>query len=138
MGYSRQKKYKIFFGVLLIFISLYGFSKLIPFLSGSTLSIEGIKNGENHGPVAFISGKINNGKEVRLNGNILISDRSGNFTETILLHPGYNLLNFSVKDTFGRQKNFQYEITADENTALLENKKENIDSDIINNKESLQ
>jgi hypothetical protein len=112
MGSSRQKTYKTFFAILSIFILIYGMFKIFPLLRGPQIFVEGLKNGENHGPIAFISGKTVGAKELKLNNNEIILDEEGNFSDTLLLSAGYNIISLSAKDGFGRERTKTYNITA--------------------------
>lgn len=112
MGSSRQKTYKLFFGILSVLIVTYGFIKVLPLIRGPEIIIEGLRNGENHGPVAFISGKTSGAKELRVNNNEIPLDEQGNFSDTLLLSAGYNIIYLSAKDNLGREKIEKFEITA--------------------------
>lgn len=114
MGSSRQKTYKTFFAILSIFILVYAGFKLLPLLRGPQIFVEGLKNGENHGPIAFISGKTIGTKELTLNNNAITLDEEGNFSDTLLLSAGYNIISLHAKDGFGREKTKTYQITATE------------------------
>jgi len=114
MGSSRQKTYKTFFAILSIFILVYAGFKLLPLLRGPQIFVEGLKNGENHGPIAFISGKTIGTKELTLNNNAITLDEEGNFSDTLLLSAGYNIISLHAKDGFGRERTETYQITATE------------------------
>lgn len=138
MGSSRQKTYKLFFGILSILIVTYGFIKFLPLIKGPSVTVEGLRNGENHGPVAFISGKTSGAKELLINNNEVLLDEKGNFSDTLLLSAGYNIIYLSAKDNLGREKIEKFEITAtdfnfeDNSTPseeIVENDSENIKSE---------
>lgn len=112
MGSSRQKTYKLFFGILSILIFTYSFIKVLPLIKGPDITVEGLINGENHGPVAFISGKTSGAKEFRINNNEVLLDEKGNFSDTLLLSAGYNIIYLSAKDSLGREKIEKFQITA--------------------------
>lgn len=142
MGSSRQKTYKLFFGILSLLIFTYGFVKLLPLIKGPEITVEGLRNGENHGPVAFISGKTSGAKELRINNNEILLDEKGNFSDTLLLSAGYNIIYLSAKDSLGREKIEKFEITATDfnfpdNPSVSEiesekdsSKEENVDAEV--------
>jgi hypothetical protein len=59
--------------------------------------------------VMNITGNAKNAINLILNGREISIDQGGNFTETIALLPGYNIINIKAKDKFGYvdEKNYQ-------------------------------
>jgi hypothetical protein len=56
-----------------------------------------------------ITGNAKNGIFVTLNGREISVDQKGNFSETIALLPGYNIINIKARDKFGYidEKNYK-------------------------------
>ena len=55
-----------------------------------------------------IAGSASHAKAVRINGRQVAIDRSGNFTDGILLSPGYNVVEVALQDKFGKEKRTTY------------------------------
>lgn len=56
-----------------------------------------------------ITGKAKNAINIKINGREISIDQKGNFSETLALSLGYNLINIIAKDKFGNvdEKNYQ-------------------------------
>mgnify|MGYP001617293862 CR=1 FL=1 len=63
-----------------------------------------------HEPLLSIAGEIANAAFITLNGRELLTDKNGDFSERILLSPGYNLFTIAAEDTFGRMEEKTIEI----------------------------
>ncbi len=68
-------------------------------LNGSSFTISSI----------HIKGVVERIRDISLNGRSITMDDKGNFNETVLLAPGYNIFTFIVKDKFGRNKEYRLE-----------------------------
>jgi hypothetical protein len=53
-------------------------------------------------PLVTVAGVAQNVSYISLNGRAIFVDPEGNFSEQLLLSPGYNLWNVSARDKFGR------------------------------------
>jgi hypothetical protein len=49
-------------------------------------------------------------QDITLNGRPILIDEKGNFNETLLLSPGYNVSLFSAKDKFDRTTEYKLEL----------------------------
>ena len=49
-------------------------------------------------------------QDITLNGRPILIDKEGNFSEIVLLHPGYNASLFSAKDKFDRTTEYKLEL----------------------------
>jgi hypothetical protein len=61
-------------------------------------------------PDVLIKGQALRIKDLTFNGRPLLIDKEGNFSETILLLPGYNAALFVAHDKFGRSAEYRLEL----------------------------
>jgi len=61
-------------------------------------------------PFLPITGVARHARNLTVNGRKLTIDRTGAFTDEIVLSPGYNIIEISLTDQFGGQKTKTYEV----------------------------
>lgn len=88
------------FGGVLIYTA---FSSRI-FVAGPQIEISSPQSGStiDATPLVAISGMAENVAHIWLNGRRIFTDESGDFQETVLLYPGYNVIKFNAVDKFDR------------------------------------
>lgn len=102
------KKTKILTGVgivtlLLLSFGVYGMYKAKAFLEGPRISIESPLNGQEiKESFTEIMGKASNISVLFLNGRQIFTDQEGRFKGDLLLAEGYNIIEVSGADKFGR------------------------------------
>lgn len=86
---------------------------------GTTLSVREIKDGTTV-TTAFmpLHGSARHASELRINGREVAFDRSGAFSDGVLLSPGYNILDIAVTDKFGKHSTKSYRIVLEEPPAV--------------------
>lgn len=52
-----------------------------------------------------IKGVAKNTVSLYINGNLIITDKKGQFEEELLLYPGFNIIRVYAKDRFGKETN---------------------------------
>jgi hypothetical protein len=57
-----------------------------------------------------IKGVVKRIKDISLNGRSITIDKVGNFSETVLMAPGYNIFELVASDRFGRSKDYRLEL----------------------------
>lgn len=97
--------------------SLFFFAIIVYALLGSHSLIIGVKikevNLENGARVSSavqeIKGNAKNASTLTLNGREISLDQNGDFSETVVLLSGYNIINITAEDKFGDsdEKNYQ-------------------------------
>lgn len=103
------KKTKILTGLgmivfLLLSFGIYGLYKAKAFLSGPNITIEYPSNGQGiKQSFTEIIGKTSNISSLFLNGRQIFTDKDGNFKGDLLLADGYNIIELSGADKFGRK-----------------------------------
>ncbi|MFA6257697.1 MAG: hypothetical protein WC671_01650 [Candidatus Paceibacterota bacterium] len=96
----------IFF-ILIIIYAIFGSKDLIFGVKIKNVNLEdGITVTSN---TIKLTGKAKNAINLTLNGRDISVDEQGNFTETIALLLGYNIINIKAKDKFGYidEKNYK-------------------------------
>ena len=102
------KKTKILTGLgmvilLLLSFGVYGLYKAKAFLEGPSITIESPLNGQGvEESFTEIIGKTSNISTLFLNGRQIFTDKEGRFREDLLLAEGYNIIEVSGADKFGR------------------------------------
>jgi hypothetical protein len=92
--------------VVLTFLTLCGYvgfqSKDL--IAGPVLMVEEPVNGSTvYSDKIEITGQAQNISYIYLNGRQIFTNTEGQFRETLILKPGYSIINLSAKDKFGRE-----------------------------------
>ncbi|MBI2046283.1 MAG: Ig-like domain-containing protein [Parcubacteria group bacterium] len=96
--------------VCAIIIFAYAYYQMRDFLTGPVIAIATPQNGEtSRTEFVTVSGNAQRISGITLNDRKIFTDTNGLFSEMVVLSPGYNEIEISVKDRFNREK-----------TALLE------------------
>ncbi len=95
-------------GILIVGYSAFQGKKII---QGPVIEIRAPLNGATYiTPLIEVRGVAKNVNSITLNDRILYIDRSGNFTDALLLIPGYNIITIEAKDKFGAETKKTIEI----------------------------
>jgi hypothetical protein len=90
--------------VFVLFGVSYGFFQARNLLRGPMLSLSGPANGSLlSASLAVIAGRAENAQKVMVNDRIIDVDESGNFSESLLMAYGYNIVTVKAYDRFGRE-----------------------------------
>lgn len=72
---------------------------------GAPLSVRMVKDGATVAdPFLPIQGNAKNAQQVHINGRQVAIDQEGNFSDGVILSPGYNIVTITQKDRFGNEK----------------------------------
>ncbi|MDP3735596.1 MAG: hypothetical protein Q8R39_04180 [bacterium] len=94
-------------GALLVYAAVEAHA----YLAGITIAVRTPENGATvREPLITVAGEIANAAFITLNGRELLTDEGGQFEESILVSPGYNLFTVAAEDKFGRMKEKKLEI----------------------------
>ena len=89
--------------LLLLSFGIYGLYKAKAYLEGPRITIESPFNGQSLGEsFTEIIGKTSNISSLFLNGRQIFTDKDGGFKGDLLLAEGYNIIEMSGADKFGR------------------------------------
>ncbi len=95
---------------LFLFIVVFGFFRSKNLIFGVQITDVNITDGATvHESSLHITGNAKNALKLSLNDREISLDQSGNFDETIILAPGYNIINIKATDKFKHvdEKNYQ-------------------------------
>lgn len=88
----------------IISIGVYAYRQSREYRQGPTITISTPENGSLFtAPLVTISGNAQNISSITLDGGTIFVDSKGNFTEKLLLLPGYNILTLEAHDRFGKK-----------------------------------
>src|SRR3989344_1829514 len=112
MNTSTKKIFQItglsVFFLLIVIYALFGSHDLIVGVKIKNVNlVDGAKTRES---VMKVTGNAKNATKLSLNGREISIDQQGNFTETIVLLLGYNVVNIQAKDKFGYSDEKNYKI----------------------------
>ncbi|HTH93378.1 MAG TPA: hypothetical protein VL576_02795 [Candidatus Paceibacterota bacterium] len=105
---------KLTLATILIGALVVGFLGLIVYnikdmVFGAPLTVHTIADGStiNNDYVA-ITGSAKHAQSITINGMAVGVDRQGNFSDGVILSPGYNIVEVAETDRFGKTKNYAY------------------------------
>lgn len=108
----QNKNIKWWLGVgscvlLFVFIGAFAYSKMSFILRG--VQIEAMIEHDGNSSLATIKGNAKNATYITLNGREIFIDREGNFSEPVVLIPGFSVITIDTQDKFGKtdEKKFQ-------------------------------
>ncbi len=96
--------------VLFVFILVYAFFNARNLIFGVKLhDVELLPGINKEANIIKITGNAKNARILTLNGREISIDQEGNFEETFVLLPGYNVISLKAEDKFGLkdEKNYQ-------------------------------
>ncbi len=95
--------------ILFIFIIVYSFFNARGLIFGVRIKNVNLERKVDDNNVVKITGNAKNAKNISLNGRNISIDQTGKFDETIILLPGYNIIDILATDKFGYkdEKNYQ-------------------------------
>jgi len=90
-------------GIFILILVVYSYTRSLNLIRGPKLVIYSPQSGSaTTSPVVHISGNAQNITSITLNDRSIIIDENGNWSEAMLLSPGYNIFSAKVSDKFGR------------------------------------
>lgn len=115
---TRQKTYSLILlalcGTCILFLGIFVW-RIVGALEGPNLHIAGIEDGQLlESPLVNLSGSAPHSRSVAVNGKTLPSTTDGAFTDTLLLHPGFNILVVEAEDERGRKTHSTYSLVLHE------------------------
>ena len=97
--------------LLFIFIIIYAFFISKDLLFGVKIKNVNITDGAKvTESVMEVKGKAKNAVNLTINGREISIDQQGNFNETIVLLPGYNVIDIKARDKFGNNDEKNYKL----------------------------
>lgn len=93
-----------FVAIILIIVSGYGYLKIRNLILGPTITVSEPKNGETFTLSTIeIKGLAKNISSLSLNDLPIFVNDKGDFSEKVVLSPGYNIISLKGADKFGKK-----------------------------------
>lgn len=104
MRQSRVLAFRVSLLVILVILILgYGLFQARNLILGPEITVLTPTNGENlSNPLIIVSGSATNITLISLNDRQIFVDKQGNFSEKLLVPPGYTIIKLAAQDKFGR------------------------------------
>ena len=104
MRFTFKKVLKLSLGILIVgTIIFYSYIQSRAIIAGPQIVLTEPHHGmTSEKALILVRGKATNAKELTLDGRPIFIDLTGNFTEQLLLAPGYNIIELTAKDAQGR------------------------------------
>lgn len=123
MPYKMKKKHiSLAAGLtvlLMLGIFVFVLGNMKDLLLGSSLTIDIAPDGTTLSDGFLpLSGKARHARAVLVNGRTLFIDRDGNFSDGIILSPGYNVVEFALRNQFGKQTTRTYHLVLDQSSTV--------------------
>ncbi len=101
-----------FITIAAIAFALYIYAQSITYIKGPQLVITSPTDGfATTEQLLTVTGNAQNISFIQMNGNQIFADSSGNFSEKLLLDPGYNIITVNVTDRFERDLSATVRVT---------------------------
>lgn len=68
-----------------------------------------------------ITGTTKHAQQISINGRIIGVDRQGNFSDGVILSPGYNIVEVAETDRFGKRKTVAYHWVVSPSVSVAQN-----------------
>ncbi len=118
MSNFTKKKHLLTYGVGIfatLILGAFMVSRIAPLVRGSAITLDHIPDQELTNPKIVLSGKTFDTKQLSMNGTPITLSPTGNFEQTIILHPGYNMITLDGTDTLHKTKKHTYTFILKEN-----------------------
>ena len=104
MKRSRTLAIKISIGLIIFLLVLgYGLFQARNLIIGPEINVLTPKNGDNlSDPLIVVTGTAANITRISLDDRQIFVDEHGNFSEKLLVPPGYTIIKLAAQDKFGR------------------------------------
>ena len=97
--------------VLFLLIGSLTYFKTRDLFQGVDLHVSGISDGRASSPLIEISGRAKHATYLGINDRPIYIEPNGNYRESLLLLPGYNIITVQARDKFNNQSEKVYKLT---------------------------
>jgi hypothetical protein len=109
--YPKPKFRLVIIVIAIVFILGYGFFRGKDLLLGPVIIVSSPTNGASvTDSYLEVKGKAKRISRLFMNGKKITTDEQGNFTEILLLAPGYNIISLQAEDSFNRKTTKKLEL----------------------------
>ncbi|MFA5773617.1 MAG: hypothetical protein WC908_03015 [Candidatus Paceibacterota bacterium] len=112
--------------LLFVVIIFFGYEKMSFIFNG--IKIEAVLEQKDDSSLAVVSGNAEKAVYITLNGREIFIDKEGNFSESIIILPGFSIVTLNARDKFGKTAEKKFVIVTKENASAIAFKS----SEIIN------
>ena len=99
---------------LIVFV----FFKTRDIIFGARLSDLSITDGQTFtDPFVEVTGRMKNAAAISINGFAVRPNQEGSFSDSLILHPGYNVLTINTEDKFGKKMEKTYTLIYNDEAA---------------------
>ena len=103
--------------VLFLIIGVFGYEKMSFIWKGVKIVASIEQSGSS--TLATIKGVALKATYITLNGREIFIDKSGNFSESIVMLPGFSIITLHAKDKFGKTAEKKFELVLGENAKAV-------------------
>lgn len=113
---TRTTNIKKFLGVgvfigLFVFIVFYAFFQTRSLARGVDLVVKGISDGAIfEGNILNLTGQATHAKHIRINDREILVDKDNNFSDELVLSPGYNIITIEAEDKYDKKTEASYRV----------------------------
>lgn len=93
---------------LFLVIMIFGYEKMCFVWQG--VKIDATFEKKDNSSLALIKGKASKATYITLNGREIFIDKSGNFSESVSVLPGFSIITLHAKDKFGKMAEKKFEV----------------------------
>ena len=109
--YNRKNITILAMSSIILLVIIYGYSRGFKLILGPNIAISSPSSGVTYeDEVVTITGQASRISKIYLNDRQIFTDDEGNFTEKLLLMPGYNILTLRANDLFDRSVSKKLEL----------------------------
>jgi len=118
----KNKNIKWWIGImscvsLFLLILFFSYEKMCFIWKG--VKISATLEFQNDSSLTTIKGTASKATYISLNGREIFIDKSGNFSESIVVLPGFSVVTLSARDKFGKTAEKKFEVIYEENAPAI-------------------
>ena len=103
--------------ILFVFIFIFSYEKMSFVFNG--VKIEATIEPQANSSLFKVKGIASKAIYLSLNGREIFIDKDGNFSESIIILPGFSIITLNAKDKFGKTAEKQFKLVSKENANII-------------------
>ena len=103
--------------ILFVIIMIFGYEKMSFVFNG--IKIEAVLEQKDDSSLAIVSGNAEKAVYITLNGREIFIDKEGNFSESIIILPGFSIITLNARDKFGKTAEKKFQVVVKENAKAI-------------------
>jgi len=101
--------------ILFLVIGIFGYEKMSFLFNGVKIEASIEKNSDSS--LATIKGVASKATYISINGREIFITKSGDFSESVVLLPGFSVVTINARDKFGKTALKKFEVVTEENSS---------------------